>query len=115
MFSVHRKLFAGIGLDLLAAAALTGIGFVFHTIVNQGSTLALFDLLLLGIAVVAILTAYNWLFNEAGGKSEIERSRSLISMRLKNIADRSTGRNLPTPTTNDNAGVSRFAGRESVA
>ena len=68
MFSVHRKIFAGIGLDLLAAAALTGIGFVFHMIVNQGSALALFDVLLLGIAVIAILTAYNWLFNEAGGQ-----------------------------------------------
>jgi hypothetical protein len=115
MFSIHRKIFAGIGLDLLAAAALTGIGFVFHAIVNQGSTLALFDVLLLGIAVVAILTAYNWFFNEASGKSEFERSRSQISMRRKNIADDSIGRNLPPSTRNDNAGVSRFPGRESVA
>jgi uncharacterized membrane protein len=115
MFSVLRKLFAGFGLDLLAAAALTGIGFVFHTIVNQGSTLALFDVLLLGIAVVAILTAYNCFFNASSGKSEIDRSRSLISMRRMSVADRSTGRNLPTSTTNDNAGMSRFPGTESVA
>jgi len=115
MYSIHRKVFAGIGLDLLAAAALTGIGVVFHMVVTYGSTLALLDVLLLGIAVVAILTAYNWVFNEASGNSEIERSRWLISMRQKNIAGRSKGRNLPTSTTNDHAGVSRFPGRESVA
>jgi hypothetical protein len=114
MFSTRRKTFAGIGLDLLAAALLTGIGFVFHMILNQGSALGLFDVLLLSVAVIAILTAYNWFFNKSGFESEVERSRSLVSMRRRSIADDSAGGNRFS-STNEIAGVSPFEGRKTVA
>jgi high-affinity Fe2+/Pb2+ permease len=61
----HREKVLGVGIDLLAAAALTGVGIVFHLVVQHGFALRAVEVLLLGMAVIAILAVYNWCFNKA--------------------------------------------------
>ena len=78
MFQLRWKNFVGFGIDLLAAAALTGVGILFHMIVHHGSALTLVELPVLAIAVLAILTAYNWLFNKADEfEAETHRPQTL--------------------------------------
>jgi hypothetical protein len=83
----YRNRVLGLGVDLLTALALTGVGVVFHSIAQKGSPLTLAEFVVLGVGVATILIAYNWLFNRTGSNSSRVRSAACFSTSANRLTD----------------------------
>lgn len=114
MLTFQRGKFVGIAADLLAAVALTGVGIVFHMIVNKGSSMALVEVLALAVAVMAILRFHLWVLDTAGNDLNSVQTRLAALMRRSQAIDRSPQSNQSATNVNDSPDFQRnFCGLRS--
>jgi hypothetical protein len=95
MGTLYRGKFVGIGIDILAAVILTGVGAVFHMIVRFGSPLSVVEMLALGVAVFALLRGYLWVLDEVVGDVAADQGRAAVSKQPRPQAGRSASRLRP--------------------
>ena len=69
MATFQRERLVGIVVDLVAAAALTGVGVVLHMIVNKRASMGMLEVLALASVVMAVLKLHLWALDKAGSDS----------------------------------------------
>lgn len=106
----QRGTFISFMVDVLAAVALTAVGFLFHMIVHKGSPLAPVETIVLAVAVFAILKGYLWAFDRVSDYSPAHRGAALSSVQSGQRAGRSTKRNQSPPKDNSVSRLQKVPG-----